>query len=378
MNTRYDMIFNNIAGRKIMRYTIGRDILKIHLEGRIDSGNAEEHQKAIFDLIRANEDLQLVFDARDLNYISSAGLRVLLKARKTKGEKLKIENVSDSVLEILTVTGFSDLFDITKKRRTVFLERSDALSRSINGAIYKQSDDNILKVFRKDVSLREIEKERASAHTALVLGVPTLIPFDVVDVGNNYGIIFESAGAVPLSKMITAHPDKLEYYADRFASFLHELHEITITDEFPNIKDLYREWIIKGGNRLSDSDRRGIEALLNGIPDSNGYLHGDINPSNVVISDDEFMLMDMAGSSHGHPIFDLQVLYASLIEIEKERPMYCSSTFGLSAENCVRFWEAFLPAYMKGSSESEINSMKLLLSRYYVLKKKLLAVLEEG
>ena len=106
-------------------------------------------------------------------------------------------------------------------------------------------------------------------------------------------------------------------------------------------------------------------------------MHGDINPANVVFSDGEMMLMDMAGSAHGHPVFDLQGLYASLVEMEKERPMYCSSTFGISGVNCKRFWEAFFPAYMGGKSGAELDKMRALLERYYVLKQRLLSVLEE-
>ena len=87
------------------------------------------------------------------------------------------------------------------------------------------------------------------------------------------------------------------------------------------------------------------------------------------------MLMDMAGSAHGHSIFDLQGLYASLVEIERERPMYCSSTFGITGSNCKRFWDAFFPVYMGDKSDAELEKMKMLLSKYYVLKKNLISVL---
>ena len=67
--------------------------LTIELEGRIDSTNVAEAEAAIFELHNQNEGANIVFDAQKLEYISSAGLRVLLKVRKMQDELL-IQNVS--------------------------------------------------------------------------------------------------------------------------------------------------------------------------------------------------------------------------------------------------------------------------------------------
>lgn len=168
----------------------------------------------------------------------------------------------------------------------------------------------MVKVFNKGVSLSEIKKERETAQDAMLEGVPTLIPYDVVTVGDKYGIIYESAGSTTLSAAIKKDPSKLPELAERFAAFLHEIHSIEVED-FPDIKDRYREWIEIAGDRLAESDRYNISALLDGIPDTNGFIHGNINPSNVIVDGDEMLLMDMSGAAHGHSIFDLQALYSS-------------------------------------------------------------------
>ena len=80
--------------------------------GRLDTVTAPELEREIQAII---PDLsELVFDFADLEYISSAGLRVLLaaqKAMKAKGEMI-VRNVNDTVLEIFEVTGFSDILTI--------------------------------------------------------------------------------------------------------------------------------------------------------------------------------------------------------------------------------------------------------------------------
>lgn len=80
--------------------------------GRLDTVTAPELEREIQAII--SELSELVFDFADLEYISSAGLRVLLaaqKAMKAKGEMI-VRNVNDTVLEIFEVTGFSDILTI--------------------------------------------------------------------------------------------------------------------------------------------------------------------------------------------------------------------------------------------------------------------------
>ena len=74
-------------------YRIDKDILYIAIEGRIDASNAAEAEQKIFDVKNANPGLHTVVDADGLEYISSAGLRVILRLRKEE-PKLAIINVA--------------------------------------------------------------------------------------------------------------------------------------------------------------------------------------------------------------------------------------------------------------------------------------------
>ena len=63
--------------------------------------------------------------------------------------------------------------------------------------------------------------------------------------------------------------------------------------------------------------------------------------------------------------------------LEKEKPMYCASVFHISGGNCKKFWDAFFAKYVEGIDTERMKKMELLLGQYYILKQKLLAVLEE-
>ena len=86
--------------------------LIIALEGRLDTITAPELEKVIKQEI---EDVEtLTFDFSKLEYISSAGLRVLLSTQKIMNSRkgMKVTNVSDLVNEVFEVTGFSDILTI--------------------------------------------------------------------------------------------------------------------------------------------------------------------------------------------------------------------------------------------------------------------------
>ena len=86
--------------------------LTVYLEGRLDTTTAPQLEESMKESI--NNVTELIMDFEKLDYISSAGLRVLLSAQKvmSKQGKMKVIHVSDLVMEVFEVTGFSDILDI--------------------------------------------------------------------------------------------------------------------------------------------------------------------------------------------------------------------------------------------------------------------------
>ena len=102
--------------------------LTIALEGKIDSTNVAGIEASIMELHNEHNNADINFDAKNLEYISSAGLRVLLKVRKTQKE-LIINNVSLDVYELFEITGFSEIMTIHKALREVSLENSEVIGK---------------------------------------------------------------------------------------------------------------------------------------------------------------------------------------------------------------------------------------------------------
>jgi len=85
--------------------------LTVHCEGRIDTMTAPAFEAELQNLDGVTD---VVLDLKELTYISSAGLRVLLQLSKVMSKKgsVSIVNVNDVVKEIFDITGFSDIFEI--------------------------------------------------------------------------------------------------------------------------------------------------------------------------------------------------------------------------------------------------------------------------
>ena len=86
--------------------------LTISIEGRLDTTTAPQLENVVNAEIEGAS--ELIYDLKALDYISSAGLRVLLSSQKVMNKQgsMIVKNVSEEVLEIFEVTGFSDIFTI--------------------------------------------------------------------------------------------------------------------------------------------------------------------------------------------------------------------------------------------------------------------------
>ena len=83
----------------------------LELSGRLDTTTAPVLDKTIHEDI--SETTDLILDLQGLEYISSAGLRVLLSAQKRmrKSGSMKLKNVCEEVMDVLEMTGFADILE---------------------------------------------------------------------------------------------------------------------------------------------------------------------------------------------------------------------------------------------------------------------------
>ena len=120
------------------------------LKGRIDSVNAEQIERELSAYAEKTDAEALVLDAKELEYISSAGLRVLLRLMK-KGIRIQMTEVSPVVWEILDVTGFLGMLQAGKALREISVEGCPLIGQGGTAGGYRLGEDTIVKLYYDNV-----------------------------------------------------------------------------------------------------------------------------------------------------------------------------------------------------------------------------------
>ena len=91
---------------------LGNESATLIVSGRLDTQTAPELENELDSVLA--EIKELIFDFANLEYVSSAGLRVILKAQKAMNAQgsMKLTGVNDSIMEVFDITGFLDILTI--------------------------------------------------------------------------------------------------------------------------------------------------------------------------------------------------------------------------------------------------------------------------
>ena len=329
------------------------DVFTVKLFGRIDTTNSAEIESAL--MAAAADEPAPVLDMAELEYISSAGLRVLMKLLKRKGCRLKMLNVSDAVYDILETTGFTELFDVSRKMREISVEGCPVIGKGYYGTVYRIDEETIVKVYNFPDSIEMIKNEKKLARTALVAGVPTAISYDIVRVGDGYGSVFELLNAKTLNDMLVEAQDDVDSMTRKYAEFFHLVNSRTVPDgKLRSAKEQFMGYLEVVRRSVDSSLYERLKTLLEEIPEQNNVVHGDAQMKNVMVVDDEPMLVDMDTVCVGHPIFDLQAVYVTYFAFGEDEPENSMNFLGLPASVSHRVWEKFIGYYFDTDDEALI------------------------
>ena len=332
--------------------------LTIGLEGRIDSGNAAAIESEITDAMKDKNPSAIVLDAEGLDYISSAGLRVILRLRK-KHPDLRIINVKSDVYEVFEMTGFTEMMKVEKAYRKVSVEGCEEIGRGANGSIYRIDKDNVVKIYNNPDALGEIQHEREVARLALILGIPTAISYDVVKVGDSYGSVFELLNAKSFSRILANEPEKLDWCVDEYVDMLKRIHGTEVPEgKLPDMKETVLSWAEFMQDYLPEESGKKLLSLVEAVPHDNHMIHGDYHTKNLELQDDEVLLIDMDTLAVGHPVFELGSMfnaYRGFFELDHDA---IESFQGFSYETAEKFWYKTLAKYLGTDDEKIIRSVE--------------------
>ena len=339
-----------------MKFNSDNKILTFFLEGHIDSSNAEETEKYINEIIEKQQFEELVFDLDTLNYISSAGLRMILREKKTHNS-LKLINASSEVYDVLEMTGFTEMLTVEKAYRKLSIDNCEVIGQGANGKVYRLDNDTIIKVYFNHDALPDIHRERDLARKAFVLGIPTAIPYDVVKVGDLYGSVFELLNAKSFSKLIVGEPENKDKYIGLYTDLLKKIHstEVKPTD-MPDMKAVSLEWARFVKDYLPDADYEKLVSMIEAVPDDNHMIHGDYHIKNVMMQNGEVLLIDMDTLCHGNPVFEFASIFNAYVGFNELDKSVTKEFMGVDCNLAEEIWNKTLRLYFNTEDEKTLES----------------------
>ena len=323
----------------------------LKLSGNIDSNNITEIENKILEDIKDYTG-EIIFDATDLKYISSAGLRMILRVKKLNNQT-KIINCSGEVYNIFEMTGFSEMMDISKAIRTISLDNCTLIGDGFYGKVYRINPETIVKVYKKKDCLDMVKREKELSRKAFVLGIPTAIPYEIVKVGDNYGAIFELLDCKTLDKLIQEGED-IENLAKECVKILKKMHTTEMDkDKLTNRKDQIIEWATSCKEYLSEETEKNLLTFINNIEDANTMIHGDFHIKNLMKQNNEILLIDMDTLSYGNPIFEFGAMYATYVAFACVNQNNTQEFLGITKEQSEKMWECIFNDYYIDKSDKE-------------------------
>lgn len=327
------------------------DVLTIWLEGHIDSANAAATEAEVDQTIASQGCNHLVFDLETLTYISSAGLRIFLRKRKDFAD-LKLINVSSEVYEILEMTGFTEMLTVEKAYRKFSVEGCEVIGQGSNGKVYRLDRDTIVKVYFNHDALPDIQRERELARKALILGIPTAIPYDVAKIGEYYGSVFELLNAKSFGKLMVAEPENKDKYIHMYVDLLKKIHSTVVKPEdMPSMKEVAIGWANYLKEYLPEEIFTKLVSLVEAVPEDLHMMHGDYHIKNVMLQDGEVLLIDMDTLCYGNPVFEFASIFNAYIGFSEHDHDHVQDFLGIDWELANDIWNKTLRWYFDTDDE---------------------------
>ena len=349
-------------------------ILTLFAQGRIDSTNAPQVEADMDSIREQMPHEKVVLDVENLQYISSAGLRVILRLRKNE-PTLTVINASSEVYDIFDMTGFSEMIPISKAYRKLSVEGCEVIGEGANGKVYRIDVDTIVKVYMNADALPDIHRERELARRAFVLGIPTAIPYDVVKVGEGYGSVFELLNAQPFSKLVKEEPENEDKYVGLYVDLMKKIHSTLVRPEdMPDMRDVAIDWATFLIPYLPEGKGDRLVELMKDVPVDHHMLHGDYHLKNVMMQNGEVLLIDMDTLCQGHPVFELASAFNAYVGFSEVDHSVVEGFLGFPRETSLRIWAKTLSLYLGTNDKEKINAVadKAMLVGYTRLMRRLI------
>lgn len=230
----------------------------------------------------------------------------------------------------------------------------------------KKDGTSLAKLFVPGVQAQTASREFHVNEIVYELGIPTPKPLRLITDGTRYGAEYELIpGKRSFTRIISQEPEQLEPLSVRFAVLARELHSKQAdTRRLPSMKELIRDRITRY-KMLPENVREMALSRLEGIPEADTCLHGDLHIGNIITDGKRTLWIDVGDFAYGRPEWDLCMLYYSANFLSDER---ADQIFHLTRPVLMQHWKLFAREYYQLADEASLAEKEKELYPYFALK----------
>ena len=235
---------------------------------------------------------------------------------------------------------------------TLFSDRKNSKNYvSLDGRkLLKASSD--VKTFK----LEELEDELFIANVAYDMGIKTPRPGIVVEMPDGTPALVTDyvQNKKSFSRYISEHPESMEEMMKLFAREAKVFHNVSANKGLVrSFKDAMVE-SLDASPIYNDEEKKIILDKISRLPSGDTILHGDFQPSNILLSGDEVYWIDLSMMTYGNPLFDIAFLW--FVTVKSNERVY-DRVFHTNAEGAYRMWEVFAREYFETENVSAVEEL---------------------
>lgn len=216
-----------------------------------------------------------------------------------------------------------------------------------NGASYdSKTDSNVMiKLYNEGYETKMIITELEVAQKVWKLGIPSPEPGELVTDGKRIGIRFKRlVNKKSFCRAIADEPHRIDELSREFAQMCKQLHQIKCDKSgLPNVKEQFL-YFLSCDTAFNKAEKEIIAKYINAVPDTGTAVHGDLHFGNAVTTGDKHYFIDLGCFAHGHPYFDLGMMY---IVTHLNEESFTLENFHINKPTAYKIWTIFVDEYFE-------------------------------
>lgn len=319
-----------------MEYTRDGQLITVMLPEKIDSDNAHSVQKEFEKILKNNSNCQIKLDAAGMDYITSAGLRMMLVFQK-KGILNEIVNVNNAVYGVFDVTGFLEVFTVHRAREVQETGQDNLIGEDAYGKLYIKDEDDVIRIWNPDVPEEDIERGITCSKIALKLNVTNAIVVGKAETDEGIGRLYAVDSVEGLVRYLKRKPRERKKV---IASIVRQLDVFRFNQELrETVYSLYEKYmrLVEETSVFDHDEKKAIVDYLTMLSRNNHVIFENLNAHTMLCKNGDVIFVDLSRLCYGNPIFALAGMYRNRIEN--------GELLGDCEENGERAWKELLTGF---------------------------------